>query len=626
MIMKKRTYLWTAALCAAALLFARCAEEQAPVVPEIPAEDAAFAQDKALIASMGFDVAEMRRDNEDGYVVENGIWITEAHLAEYREYAAEAADSLQTRQTMHVDGSGYPLKVSVANQNPIYVYGGTSAVYALEIDAALLAWSTFEYQNKRSNIRIARGAGTSQINLTEERLQKSDLSNDVTTIFKTTPPSGGKPGSIIVNLNYPSHPQSDRTQARYLLMHAIGHALGFNHTPKTYQDSDYSSLNAGLISGSALVDPASIMVKDVAPFAYAGFSEADKFAMGSVYPPQSGGGTTPPGGSVIPSNVVAVLSPSADPITVVVGESRTYSVSSSAPGMYVVGPFISWSGGASFSPSDWAPTTITFDRLGQQTITVRGTLSRYGFVSRSFTPVSFTANVIAPPTPTISGLTNPAEFIDQTYTMNYAPVFGNVQYHWGVSGGQVVSQSGNQAIIRFTELGNQTITGYVTQSSGAGTYTSQTALYGVNVMKMTTNSLLLGFDLSGSTLSCRLRTSDPIPAGTRIEIDFEVLLYDESGNYYERVNFTPYINSGQTTGEYQEWQASEQIERVVIDYSHFFINVDGLIYSNNYYNNVPYRSPKYRFDGRYRYLYQGPGGYYPEEMNFPSGKNGYADL
>lgn len=39
--MKTRTFLWAAALCAAALLLARCAEEQIPVQPEIPVEELA---------------------------------------------------------------------------------------------------------------------------------------------------------------------------------------------------------------------------------------------------------------------------------------------------------------------------------------------------------------------------------------------------------------------------------------------------------------------------------------------------------------------------------------------------------------------------------------------------------
>ncbi len=223
-----------------------------------------------LIKEMGYDISDIR-SAANGYIVEGDILLTQRHLDEFES-------RVQTRQNFNQ----YWLTVSKDNQkiqiNSAFPY----------VDFSLDCLDAIQYWNEKSqcSIVLSGAGGNSIIDIITEPFKTVDGYEDFNTLMLVTPPtSDGYPGSIKINSQSSYLPKPSTEQAKYMILHAVGHAIGFTHTLRDYNDgSGQTQEEVGVpIPGTEPYDAKSIMVKE-SHSGWSGFSENDIKAFKAIYP------------------------------------------------------------------------------------------------------------------------------------------------------------------------------------------------------------------------------------------------------------------------------------------------------------------------------------------------------
>ncbi|MEO5569951.1 MAG: PKD domain-containing protein [Bacteroidia bacterium] len=144
----------------------------------------------------------------------------------------------------------------------------------------------------------------------------------------------------------------------------------------------------------------------------------------------------------------------AQPVPVINGTSSvcTSTISQYTVANFVAGNSYNWTvtGGSISGSSNTSSVNIQWTNAGNATITVTESNS-FGCDSTVMIPV----NILAMPTPAISGPANACEFQTITYSTPY--VSGNT-YTWNVTGGTIVANSNNSITVNWPVAGNGTVT------------------------------------------------------------------------------------------------------------------------------------------------------------------------
>lgn len=231
--------------------------------------------DLETIASMGYDTTNVVV-YKDYYLIEGEIMFAKDEMDNYRSMP-------KTRINMSYGQNGR-LEVKSEFQHIRVITGmlfvPPSVDFSNPLTKAMNTWNAVQ----GCNIAFGYGSGAAEIEVqTEDMYKPYSSEKDRTTLLKVDAPTAdGKPGKrILINSNYPGLPKSDDIQAQYLMMHALGHALGFAHTPRS---TDTGTLDGVPVSGTAARDDYSIMTKEKNPLSWSGFSAEDKKAFKIVYP------------------------------------------------------------------------------------------------------------------------------------------------------------------------------------------------------------------------------------------------------------------------------------------------------------------------------------------------------
>ena len=212
-----------------------------------------------LIGQMGYDTSAVSV-TERGYVVEGDILLR-------HEYLAELKTIEPTRQTQDVSRN-----VVSAEQRTINIVTSGVLDYYDAIQEAIDYWN----QKAQCAITFAT-SGAGEIVISAEYNSDND---DTSLMFVTPPDFSGNPGSVIINMSCTYRPGTGTTQARDMILHAVGHAIGFGHTACAADSNPEGFPIPGLNS----IDEKSIMTKETNPLRWSGFSENDIKAFKAVYP------------------------------------------------------------------------------------------------------------------------------------------------------------------------------------------------------------------------------------------------------------------------------------------------------------------------------------------------------
>ena len=246
-------------LCALILSAVACTGEQVINSETKTAQQLQQEADIYLIGQMGYDTSAVSV-TERGYVVEGDILLR-------HEYLAELKTIEPTRQTQDVSRN-----VVSAEKRTINIVTSGVLDYYDAIQEAIDYWN----QKAQCAITFAT-SGAGEIVISAEYNSDND---DTSLMFVTPPDFSGNPGSVIINMSCTYRPGTGTTQARDMILHAIGHAIGFGHTACAADSNPEGFPIPGLNS----IDEKSIMTKETNPLRWSGFSENDIQAFKAVYP------------------------------------------------------------------------------------------------------------------------------------------------------------------------------------------------------------------------------------------------------------------------------------------------------------------------------------------------------
>ena len=246
-------------LCALILSAVACTGEQVINSETKTAQQLQQEADIYLIGQMGYDTSAVSV-TERGYVVEGDILLR-------HEYLAELKTIEPTRQTQDVSRN-----VVSAEKRTINIVTSGVLDYYDAIQEAIDYWN----QKAQCAITFAT-SGAGEIVISAEYNSEND---DTSLMFVTPPDFSGNPGSVIINMSCTYRPGTGTTQARDMILHAIGHAIGFGHTACAADSNPEGFPIPGLNS----IDEKSIMTKETNPLRWSGFSENDIKAFKAVYP------------------------------------------------------------------------------------------------------------------------------------------------------------------------------------------------------------------------------------------------------------------------------------------------------------------------------------------------------
>ena len=246
-------------LCALILSAVACTGEQVINSETKTAQQLQQEADIYLIGQMGYDTSAVSV-TERGYVVEGDILLRHEFLAELKTIEP-------TRQTQDVSRN-----VVSAEKRTINIVTSGVLDYYDAIQEAIDYWN----QKAQCAITFAT-SGAGEIVISAEYNSDND---DTSLMFVTPPDFSGNPGSVIINMSCTYRPGTGTTQARDMILHAIGHAIGFGHTACAADSNPEGFPIPGLNS----IDEKSIMTKETNPLRWSGFSENDIKAFKAVYP------------------------------------------------------------------------------------------------------------------------------------------------------------------------------------------------------------------------------------------------------------------------------------------------------------------------------------------------------
>ena len=252
-------------LCALILSAVACTGEQVINSETKTAQQLQQEADIYLIGQMGYDTSAVSV-TERGYVVEGDILLR-------HEYLAELKTIEPTRQTQDVSRN-----VVSAEKRTINIVTSGVLDYYDAIQEAIDYWN----QKAQCAITFAT-SGAGEIVISAEYNSDND---DTSLMFVTPPDFSGNPGSVIINMSCTYRPGTGTTQARDMILHAIGHAIGFGHTACAADSNPEGFPIPGLNS----IDEKSIMTKETNPLRWSGFSENDIKVQSRVSPRRAGTG------------------------------------------------------------------------------------------------------------------------------------------------------------------------------------------------------------------------------------------------------------------------------------------------------------------------------------------------
>lgn len=218
-----------------------------------------------IIQVLGFDTLDIV-ELKSAYLIQGDMLFEKSNLSTYSQ--------AQTRQAYHTTGLiGHPKQrsITVGIDSSIPTSGVDN--WRDEIQEAINLW------NPLSNLKMTYTTAANP-----DILICSDASDPLPdyVIAAAAWPMNGKPGSSIrINLDYKSNRTIPRLQKIYNMVHELGHCFGLRHTNwKSEKESEANHI--GVTPDS---DPYSVMNGGTADYSWNGFSEGDKNAIATLYPP-----------------------------------------------------------------------------------------------------------------------------------------------------------------------------------------------------------------------------------------------------------------------------------------------------------------------------------------------------
>ncbi len=168
------------------------------------------------LQAAGFVTSEGLRKYEDGYIVEDDIYLTESQID---ELVAQNQESLTNGRTDHYASSSQVTRLPRTIQVYMDVTFGTFMQNAF--DAALA-----RYNAVNMSLRFTRSSNISTADIRIMSFYEVSSLLGISAGF----PSGGNPANLIRLNTYYFNNSTARADASTVIAHEIGHAVGFRHT------------------------------------------------------------------------------------------------------------------------------------------------------------------------------------------------------------------------------------------------------------------------------------------------------------------------------------------------------------------------------------------------------------
>lgn len=256
--MKKPSYLFN--IC---LLFCLTACTQLLEETVQPPIQSKYDRDVYTISQMGYDISDIYRI-DSSYVVEKHILITQRHIRDFERIP-------QTRQGL-TNGN------TLSEENREVYLNYTGWQYNNAYTEAANYWNT----KSKCGVQFHVTGIENELRISEESM------DDESILMLVSPPtaSGELGGEIIFNTDCKYKPDPNSSQAMYMMLHAMGHAIGFGHTFVNNGDNIKEDFGKYPIDGIEHLRPdsKSIMAEESDPLGWSGFSENDIKAFKAVYP------------------------------------------------------------------------------------------------------------------------------------------------------------------------------------------------------------------------------------------------------------------------------------------------------------------------------------------------------
>ena len=256
--MKKPSYLFN--IC---LLFCLTACTQLLEETVQPPIQSKYDRDVYTISQMGYDISDIYRI-DSSYVVEKHILITQRHIRDFERIP-------QTRQGL-TNGN------TLSEENREVYLNYTGWQYNNAYTEAANYWNT----KSKCGVQFHVTGIENELRISEESM------DDESILMLVSPPtaSGELGGEIIFNTDCKYKPDPNSSQAMYMMLHAMGHAIGFGHTFVNNGDNIKEDFGKYPIDGIEHLRPdsKSIMAEESDPLGWSGFSENDIKAFKAIYP------------------------------------------------------------------------------------------------------------------------------------------------------------------------------------------------------------------------------------------------------------------------------------------------------------------------------------------------------
>lgn len=400
-----------------------------------------------LIELLGFDSRELE-DLGSSYLVEGDIEIPKKGLD----------DNIETRHTYYGKSRmvAWPDRIRVSMSNDL------GSDWSKALDKAITAWNSVP----DCKITISRIDPVYTPNLAIVRwagLKTAD--NAKKFVSARIPDTSGNVGDTIrINPAYRyGSMQMDEYMKITVMVHLLGHAMGFGHTNSGIglglTEEDVAGHAEMPIPGAAANDPNSVMSRNCYYTQWNGFTPQDVLAIQAMY------SSLP----LIPSKVNILLD--YDPGNVVQGASKRVEMSCTDPG-YTVSD-IRWSTTATLTSGQGTGSAVfRFSQPGVKSISCEATIKKSGYQPK-YVSETFTIGVYQ----RVPVVTRRGDHVlevgeEEEFYIEYSPIGSQIEYEWAPSGALQVKQSGKKATVSFATPGTHTVRARAVQSGYTSDYGS----------------------------------------------------------------------------------------------------------------------------------------------------------
>jgi len=231
----KKTPLLLGIACVA--VFASCKKS---ATPQTEASNVITQEEKALVASAGFNGEWAEKTTDGNYLIEGDILLTKAQLQEMsgvaptHNFIIANEEHYRTTNLVSTGGTVRHITVSLGSGFPSY--------YSTGLDLALA-----HYNNLNLNIHFDRVASGGEINIAGANLGRSIFGGCVLGQSAGFPTSSGNPASGFTLSTSKCATQYINTAAKAdeVMAHELGHCIGFRHTDYMNRISCGSNSNEG---------------------------------------------------------------------------------------------------------------------------------------------------------------------------------------------------------------------------------------------------------------------------------------------------------------------------------------------------------------------------------------------